>query len=60
VKKQASKIDIQDEDSLVNEVSLKSFMKGFDLHVHFPTAAKKDGPSAGITVTTCLVSLFSN
>ena len=34
--------------------------RNMDLHVHFPAAATpKDGPSAGVTITVALVSLFT-
>jgi ATP-dependent Lon protease len=32
-----------------------------DIHIHFPAAGTpKDGPSAGVTITSSLVSLLTN
>src|SRR5271154_3719613 len=47
-----------------NAVSLglnEDFLKDTDLHIHVPAGAiPKDGPSAGVTMTTALVSLLTD
>ena len=38
----------------------KKILEKKDIHIHFPAGAVgKDGPSAGVTIATVLVSLFS-
>ncbi len=42
------------------QLDLSQFDKT-DIHIHFPAGAiRKDGPSAGIAITTALISLFRN
>lgn len=44
-----------------SELNLEgNLLEGRDVHIHFPAGAvPKDGPSAGVTLVTSLVSLFS-
>lgn len=48
--------------SKVKELHIaENFMENTDIHIHVPAGAiPKDGPSAGVTLYTALVSLFTN
>ena len=53
IRSKAHKIGIAEDDKT-------KFLEDTDLHIHFPAGAvPKDGPSAGITISTALVSLMT-
>lgn len=64
--------DVMKESSAIAQTYAKNFLNTYfsnnaaahryldthDVHIHFPEGAvKKDGPSAGIAITTALISL---
>ena len=58
-----SKLTVSEAESSIEQERkiMQSSFKNIDLHVHFPAAATpKDGPSAGVTITVALVSLFTS